>query len=245
MSYYNQHDYPLLRYPHSAHPKATVSSSGCGVCCASMVIEGLTGKPWPPAQSAAYSMANGCRASSGTDMARLSRLVAAEFGLEMFTTSSLDKLVAAIVAGAWAIANVGGDYTGHKGLFSSAGHYIVVRGIKAGRLIVWDSAYYDGKYSINGRKGKVTIEGHDIHVLPTYLNQDCATRAPRYYIFNKEDNMTPRFKTIDDIPADLRREAQELIDAGALKGKGGELGLDVTEDMLRAIIIAKRYADNK
>ena len=52
-----------------------------------------------------------------------------------------------------------------------------------------------------------------------------------------------RYKTIDDVPDSLKAETQELIAAGALKGKGGNAGLDVTEDMLRCMIISKRYAE--
>lgn len=56
-----------------------------------------------------------------------------------------------------------------------------------------------------------------------------------------EEDMAVRFKTISEVPAALRPETQELIASGALKGN--EKGLDVTEDMLRTLIIAKRYAD--
>ncbi len=58
-------------------------------------------------------------------------------------------------------------------------------------------------------------------------------------------NEEKRYKTIDEIPEALRAETQELIDSGALKGRGDEAGLDVTDDMLRAIIISKRYIDTK
>lgn len=58
-----------------------------------------------------------------------------------------------------------------------------------------------------------------------------------------EDDMAVRFKTINDVPASLRKETQELINAGALKGNDN--GLDVTEDMLRSMIIMKRYIDKK
>ena len=58
-----------------------------------------------------------------------------------------------------------------------------------------------------------------------------------------DEDMAERFKTINDVPASLRKETQELITAGVLNGKGGTAGLDVTEDMLRTLIIAKRYAD--
>ena len=57
----------------------------------------------------------------------------------------------------------------------------------------------------------------------------------------EDDDMAQRFKTIGEVPAGLRAETQALIDAGVLKGN--DKGLDVTEDMLRAMIISKRYAD--
>ena len=50
-----------------------------------------------------------------------------------------------------------------------------------------------------------------------------------------------RYKTIDDVPKELRAETNELIASGAFKGKGGDAGLDVTEDMLRCMIINMRY----
>lgn len=58
----------------------------------------------------------------------------------------------------------------------------------------------------------------------------------------EDEDMATRYKTINDVPQSLRKETQELIDAGALKGKGAD-GLDVTEDMLRCMIITKRYVD--
>lgn len=58
-----------------------------------------------------------------------------------------------------------------------------------------------------------------------------------------EDDMAVRYKSINEVPAALRKETQQLIDAGVLSGKGGAAGLDVTEDMLRVMIVNKRYAD--
>ena len=49
-----------------------------------------------------------------------------------------------------------------------------------------------------------------------------------------------RYKTIAELPKGYQAEAQELVDIGALKGRGGDKGLDVTEDMLRVMIICLR-----
>jgi len=57
---------------------------------------------------------------------------------------------------------------------------------------------------------------------------------------------TPRrFRTLEEVPAALQPETRELIEAGVLRGRGGQAGLDMTEDMLRTLIIGKRYADRK
>lgn len=72
----------------------------------------------------------------------------------------------------------------------------------------------------------------------------CATACPgKYFPMEEVKRAMARMKTISDVPASLRKETQELIDAGALKGN--ESGLDVTEDMLRSMIVMKRYIDAK
>ena len=49
-----------------------------------------------------------------------------------------------------------------------------------------------------------------------------------------------RFKTVAELPAWAREDIQKLIDKGYLEGKGGELGLDLTEDMARTLIVCGR-----
>lgn len=53
-----------------------------------------------------------------------------------------------------------------------------------------------------------------------------------------EEEEEMRYQTIDDVPAWAKKETQELIDLGALRGN--ENGIDVTEDMLRTMIINLR-----
>nr|DAH72554.1 MAG TPA: N-acetylmuramoyl-L-alanine amidase [Caudoviricetes sp.] len=55
-----------------------------------------------------------------------------------------------------------------------------------------------------------------------------------------EDENMVRYKTIDEMPAWAQKEARELVDIGALKGRGEAVGYDVTEDMLRGMIINLR-----
>lgn len=57
----------------------------------------------------------------------------------------------------------------------------------------------------------------------------------------EEDDMN-RYNTVAEMPEYYRAEAQALIDAGALRGDAAG-NLNVTEDMLRCMIISKRYQD--
>lgn len=57
----------------------------------------------------------------------------------------------------------------------------------------------------------------------------------------EETDMT-RYNTVAEMPAWAREEAQRLIDCGALKG-GTDGRLDLSEDMLRTMIVCQRMID--
>ena len=59
---------------------------------------------------------------------------------------------------------------------------------------------------------------------------------------DEEDENMARYNTVAEMPEYYRAEAQALIDAGALKG-GTDGSLNISEDMLRCMIISKRYMD--
>ena len=56
------------------------------------------------------------------------------------------------------------------------------------------------------------------------------------------DARSPRYATIDDVPAWAREETQRLVDRGALAGTGGGK-LDLSLDMLRTMIVCQRMID--
>ena len=58
----------------------------------------------------------------------------------------------------------------------------------------------------------------------------------------KEDLTMPRYKTVKEMPGYYQAEAQKLIDRGALRGKDAG-NLDVSEDMIRTMIIMQRMHD--
>lgn len=63
----------------------------------------------------------------------------------------------------------------------------------------------------------------------------------RLKIEPQESDDMVRYKTLDEIPKAYKAETEELMKLG-FNGKGGTAGLDVTEDMLRCMIINLRTA---
>ena len=56
------------------------------------------------------------------------------------------------------------------------------------------------------------------------------------------DACSPRYATIDDVPAWARKETQRLIDRGVLAGTGGGK-LDLSLDMLRTLLVTQMMID--
>ena len=61
----------------------------------------------------------------------------------------------------------------------------------------------------------------------------------RNYRKNEEEEEMVRYNTVDELPSYYRKDIQRLIDLAHLRGKeGGKL--DLTEDMVRTLIICGR-----
>ena len=217
--YYNQNNYASVPYPSAGNPTATVKTGGCGVCCASMIVEGLTGKTWPPEESAKYAIKAGARITGGTDMERLASCIAKDYGLSFKTTDDLSALIAHLPTG-MAVINVGGDRSGYTGLFSDGGHYITATGLNNGKIVIYDPGYYPGKFSKAGRGGKVSIAGNEITVSPALLDKDAENRSPRYYLFKKEED-------------EMMRIISQIASAAGLS----------EEDTIQALSVLAKYAN--
>lgn len=199
--YYNQNNYPNVPYPSTSAPKATVKSGGCGPTCAAMIVSNLTSEVVDPKAMATYAIQKKARVAGGTDMHVLSKAIAADYGLTYATTNDESVLLQHLRSGGMAIANVGGDRPGYKGVFSDGGHYVVVAGIaQDGRVIVLDPGYYAGKYNKSGRKGKVAVRGNECLCNMSVLAQDTANRSPAYWLFERKVEEVPEWmkKIIDD-----------------------------------------------
>ena len=192
--YYNQNNYANVPYPSPDLPKATVKSGGCGVCCASMIVENLIAHQIGPKLMATYSINKKARVSGGTDMNALAKAISADYGLILDITNDELILLNHLRKGGMAIANVGGNRGGYVGVFSSEGHYIVVAGLNSeGKVIVLDPGYYPGKFNLAGRKGKVTVSSNQCVCDISVLAKDTENRSPAYWLFERKVEEVPEW----------------------------------------------------
>lgn len=176
----NQHEFGGLAYVAKGYPRATIKSSGCGVCAAVNVIGALTHRCIPVRVMRDIAINCGARVSGGTDMRRLADTICSSYGMKWKASNSIEELQAHLHNGGVAICNASG-----RGTFSTGGHYITALGILDGKICIADSALYTGKYSTAARRSKVTVSGDLIFASWATLEADCIGRWPRYYLFSK------------------------------------------------------------
>lgn len=241
IKYYNQNNYGTVPYPAPGYENATVKSGGCGVCCASMVIENLTGKAFPPSRSAAYTASSGARIPGGTDMRRLGACLAHDFELTVTNTDEESALLSCLNAGGMAIANAGGNRKNYRGVFSDSGHFIVAASANGRQLTILDPGKYEGKFNKPWRAAKVSTRGNLCFCSVETLSRDCLSRSPRYYLFTKKQEVQKDmtiYKTMAEVPAWGRAVIEKLVKKGAIQGTGGQL--NISEDLVRTFVILDR-----
>lgn len=186
--YYNQNNYGNVPYPSGEKPLATVKSGGCGVCCASMIIENMTAHNISPKLMASYAIRKGARVNGGTDMHRLAHSICSDYGLTCTTTNDENVLQKHLQSGGMATVNVGGNYKGHIGIFSNSGHFVVAAGLaNDGRVMVLDPQLYGNKFGIEGRAGKVAVKDNVCYCDISVLTADTANRPTAYWLFSRKD----------------------------------------------------------
>ena len=93
----------------------------------------------------------------------------------------------------------------------------------------------------HGRRTRAVIITDCDQVILTYLQAETvANRLDEEKDYEEDEEDMVRYKTVKEMPSYYQKDIQKLIELGHLKGKGGEAGLDLTEDMIRILIINGR-----
>ena len=184
MKFYCQLDYKHIPYVSPTSLNGNIADNGCGVCCASMIIEDIKGIDFPPEVCAIFSKQSGAREGFGTDMRILAPAISKEFDIKVKPTLDTKEVISFLEnKQGYVIANTIGNREDWIGVFSDSRHYIVLISIHDNIVGVLDPLYRDGRYDIEGRKGKVTMDGYVAYADFRVVENDCVGKP--YYLFYK------------------------------------------------------------
>ena len=133
--YYNQLD---ERYASQPYGTDNIGGYGCGPTAMAIVVSSLTDDMVDPIKMARWSYENGYWCKSSGSYHALIPAAAEEWGLPVSgcTTSEPQRILDALAEGKLVVAIMS------EGHFTSSGHFIVLRGVKDGQIMVADPASY-------------------------------------------------------------------------------------------------------
>lgn len=131
--YFNQLD---ERYAGKPYGTDHIGGYGCGPTAMSIVVSSLTGKIVEPPEMAQWAYENGYWCSKSGSYHSLIPGAAEAWGLTVSgcTASELQRIVDALSDGKLVVAIMS------EGHFTSSGHFIVLRGVQGGQILVADPA---------------------------------------------------------------------------------------------------------
>ncbi len=133
--YYNQLDERFAGQPYGAD---AIGGYGCGPTAMAMVVSSLSEDTIDPVEMADWSYENGywCKGSGSYHALIPAAAKNWELSVSGCTASEPKRILDALSEGKLVVAIMG------KGHFTSSGHFIVLRGIKNGQILVADPASY-------------------------------------------------------------------------------------------------------
>ena len=133
--YYNQLD---KRYASKPYGTDDIGTYGCGPTCMAMVVSSLTNETVDPVEMAHWAYENGYWCSKSGSYHSLIPGAAKAWGLLVQGCGKTEgqRIVDALSQGKLVVAIM------LKGHFTSSGHFIVLRGVENGKILVADPAIY-------------------------------------------------------------------------------------------------------
>ena len=133
--YYNQLD---KRYASKPYGADDIGTYGCGPTCMAMVVSSLTNETVDPVEMAHWAYENGYWCSRSGSYHSLIPGAAKAWGIPVQGCGKTEgqRIVDALSQGKLVVAIM------LKGHFTSSGHFIVLRGVENGKILVADPANY-------------------------------------------------------------------------------------------------------
>nr|WP_296467403.1 C39 family peptidase [uncultured Acetatifactor sp.] len=135
VAYFNQLD---ERYASQPYGTDHIGGYGCGSTCMAMVVSSLTEEYVEPTEMAQWAYENGYWCKGSGSYHALIPGAAANWGLPVSgcTASEPQRMLDALAEGKLVVAIMS------EGHFTKGGHFIVLRGVKDGKIMVADPASY-------------------------------------------------------------------------------------------------------
>lgn len=193
MLYVNQLEYPHLKYNHNManggppEGRNSVKTSGCGLCCASMLVDQLTAdKSLPIEDCVRLSEEKGANMGLGTSMKVLGPVLADMYNWNFSTTNDVDEVIAHLRNGGRVAALVGGDREGYVGLFTVRTHYILLIAFDGKEFCILDPSLSDTKFDEEGRQGRVRVDHPFVYTSKEEIVLATEAQDTRYYLFSRK-----------------------------------------------------------
>lgn len=161
MLYIDQKQYAHIPYPHNLNNGGCVEgrdnagTSGCGMCCACMMVEHLTTKTLDVEEAVKMAIDNKANLGAGVNMKILGPLVAEKFDLSYRLSESKEEAIEQLRKGGRVIALTTKKEDGTAGLFTKRKHFILLVATDGDQVCILDPYVYPGKFQEEGRAGKV------------------------------------------------------------------------------------------
>lgn len=191
MLYVNQLEYPHLTYNHNTlnggppEGRNSVKTSGCGLCCASMVVDQLTDQTLPIEDCVRLSEETGANQWIGTSMKVLGKALSERYEIDFSYTNDIDEAIEHLAKGGRVIVLVGGARDGYADLFTKRGHYMLLLSYDGEEFCILDPALSDEKYAEEGRVGRVRIKPPFLYSSKEEIVLAAEAQKTRYFLFSR------------------------------------------------------------
>ncbi len=192
MLYLNQRNYGHIPYKHDIHnndrppERRTISSSGCGLCCACMMLEHLTRHTVDLEQMVQHSYDSFANIRVGTQMIDLGPYLAKKYNLSFKATKSTEEMLQCLRDGGEVIIRVGGSHDDYTGLYSKSAHYILAIAYDGKELCILDPSYKEGKYDAAPHLGKIRVDAPFTYCAVKTVEDDTQNCDTPFYLFKRK-----------------------------------------------------------
>lgn len=230
----------------------TIGASGCGPTAMAMVIATLKDKTVTPATECNWAKKHGYKAKNQGTYYGYFVPAGERYGLKVTRLNNNNiygkansnyhnKVLQAVKNGNYVIACMG------PGNWTRSGHYVLLWDVIGDTAYINDPASSKqirvrGSWSLFRSQVKYYWVVHNPKTDKNRKDEEDMTKQETLELINKtlDTRKQPVYNTINDVPDYAKETIQKLLTRGSLKGINGQNKLNLSEDMVRLLVIMDR-----